>query len=318
MKSFISFAILFTGLVLHGQTVEPEKDLRKQNTDTVQGWKKSAVINIGISQSSFTNWSAGGLNSISANGLLSVAANYKSEKSAWDNSLDLGYGILQQGKSNSYIKTDDKIDFNTKYGRVASKSWYYSALVNFKTQFTDGYNYPNDSVIISRFLAPGYLVAAVGMDYKPNDIFGVFIAPFTSKSTFVNDQTLANNGAFGVDKAEYNSLGGITKLGKMYRSEFGGYLKMIFKKDLMKNVMFQTKLDLFSNYLNNPGNIDVNWENLLVLKVNKFISASISTALIYDDDIDINIDANNDGIAEESGPRVQFKEVIQVGLSYKF
>lgn len=318
MKSLFFIPLFCWGFLVNAQTTEAEKTILTQNQDTLHGWKKSAVINLGISQATFTNWAAGGQNSISGNGLISLSANYINNNNTWDNSLDLGYGVLQQGKSEEFIKTDDKIDFNTKYGRKAKNNWYYSVLVNFKTQFTDGYNYPNDSVKISRFMAPAYLLGAAGMEYKKNDNFGLFIAPFTSKNTFVNDQTLANGGAFGVDKAEYNSLGEITKLGKTYRSEFGGYLKTIFKKDLMENVLFQTKLELFSNYLNNPQNIDVNWENLIILKVNKFISASISTVLIYDDDIVIEEDADNDGILNVNGPRVQFKEVIQVGLSYKF
>ncbi len=182
---------------------------------------------------------------------------------------------------------------------------FYAGLVNFKTQFADGYNYPNDSVKISTFLAPGYLLGAVGMNYKYKDLLGMFISPVTSKTTIVLDDTLSNAGAFGVDK------------GKNVRNEVGGYVRANFQKEIMKNVKLTTTLGLFSNYLEEPQNIDINWDLLVLMKVNKYISVSINTNLIYDDDIKIVQDDNGDGINEVNGPRTQFKEILTVGFSYK-
>ena len=179
-------------------------------------------------------------------------------------------------------------------------------MINFKTQFTDGFNYPNDSVAISKFMAPGYLLGALGLEYRPNNDLTLYLAPLTSKNTFVLDQKLADQAAFGVDTSS------------QFRTEFGGYLRFNYNVKLMENVSFQTKLELFSNYLNKPQNIDVSWESLLNLKVNKFISATLGTHLIYDDDILIQIDKNRDGIIEKTGKRVQFKQVLNVGFSYKF
>jgi hypothetical protein len=318
MRTIFTFILLFITITIYAQITEAEKNVRTETTDTILGWKKGAVTNLTISQVSLTNWAAGGQNSFSVNGLVSLFANYKKEKNAWDNSLDVGYGLLQQGKSKKMIKTDDKIDLTSKYGKRIDKQWYIAALINFRTQMTDGYNYPNDSVIISRFMAPGYLLGALGMDYMPNDNFDLFIAPITSKSTFVLDQKLANEGAYGVEKAIYDTTGFLKTKGKTYRSEFGGYIRLTYKKNLMENVFLQNKLDLFSNYLHNPQNIDINWEVLIALKVNKFLTASVSTQLLYDDDVDISVDKNNDGIVDAIGPRTQFKEVIAVGLSYKF
>jgi Protein of unknown function (DUF3078) len=274
-------------------------------SDTTKIWKKGAVVGINVSQTSLTNWQGGGQNSLAANALFSGFTNYKKGRNVWDNSLDLGYGLLQQGNS-KLIKSDDKIDFNSKYGRYAFKHWYYSALLNFKSQMAPGYNYPNDSVVISRFLAPAYILASIGMDYKPNDYFTMYISPITQKTTIVNDSKLNEVGAYGVDS------------GKVIRSEYGAYARFQYQKDVFTNVNFKTKLELFSNYLNNPQNIDVNWETLLSMKVNKYISATFSTTLIYDHDINIPIDKNNDGVVEKAGPRVQFREVLGVGLSYKF
>jgi hypothetical protein len=234
--------------------------------------------------------------------------------------LDMGYGLLKQGKNAPFIKTDDKVDFSSKYGRKASKHWYYAALVNFKTQMTAGYNYPNDSVKISDLLAPAYALAAIGMDYKPSDKITAFVAPITSKNTIVNNSTLANAGAFGVDAAVYDSEGNIITPGKKSRSEVGGYMRVVYQQTYFKDksVSITSKLDLFSNYKHNPQNIDVSWETIIGLKVNRFITTTITTHLLYDDDIAIAYDKNNDGIMDGKGPRTQFKEVIGVGFNVKF
>jgi len=313
---FIALISLFSICCISGfgQVTEGEKNLRTQSADTTQGWKKGGVFAANLAQTSLSNWAAGGQNSVAVNGIFSVFANLKKGKSRWDNSLDMGYGILKQGKGTSPHKTDDKIDFLSKYGREAFKNVFYAALLNFKTQMTPGYNYPNDSVKISNLFAPAYLLLALGMDYKPNAYFSAFIAPLTAKFTFVTNRALSDSGAFGV------------KPGEKSLSEFGGYIRVIyskndFKNDFMKNVSFTTKIDLFSNYLKNPQNIVVNWETLIAMKVNKYISASFITDLIYDDKIKVPFDKNGDGIiaaGESVGSKVQFKEILGVGLSYKF
>jgi hypothetical protein len=296
-----------------GQVTEAEKKLRTISADTTLGWKKGGVININLAQTSLTNWAAGGQNSIAVNGLFSGFANYKMGKSVWDNSLDLGYGLLKQGNED-FRKTDDKIDLLSKYGHEAFKNFYYAALLNFKTQLSPGYNYPDATNKISDFLSPGYLLLALGLDYKPNAYFSAFLAPVTGKFTFVTDQTLSDLGAFGV------------KPGEKSKSEIGGYLRAIysrndFKSEFLKNISFTTKIDLFSNYTENPQNIDVNWEVLIAMKVNKFLSVNFNTQLIYDDNIQIPVDKNGNGTLEAGESirsKVQFKEILGVGLSLKF
>ncbi len=317
MKNIITFIIILNCLSLatYGQVTEAETKLKTQTKDTLEGWKKGGIVGITIAQTSLTNWAAGGQSSYAVNGVFSTFFNYKKGKNAWDNSLDLGYGILNQEDAKYTKKTDDKIDLLSKYGREAKKSFYYAILLNFKTQMTTGYNYPNDStrVKISNLLAPAYLIGAVGMDYKPNSHLSVFAAPATSKFIFVNDTMLSNAGAFGVDK------------GKTVKSEFGGYVRIIytkndFKGEFMKNVSFTSKLDLFSNYGENPQNIVVNWETLIALKVNKYINININTHLIYDDKVKIGKDSNDDGVITENEikPRIQFKELLGIGVSFKF
>lgn len=329
MKKIILIAIGLATTIAFGQVVDAEKDLVKVNSDTINGWKKGGYFAINGSQVSLTNWVAGGQNSLSLNSLFGLYANLKQDNVTWENSLDFGYGILRQSNElfsssgEKWIKTDDRVDLTSKFGQKASQSWYYAALTNFRTQTTAGYAYPNDSIEISGFLAPAYWLTAIGMDYKPvmkkeTTQFSLFIAPITYKATFVNDQTLADAGAFGVDAALMDANGLIIAgTGKRFRSEFGGYMRMKYKTNLAPNITFTTKLDLFSNYLSgNPERIDVNWENLLEIKLWKFLSATVSTHLIYDDDVDITV-LDENGVQSAFGPRVQFKEVFGLGLSWK-
>jgi hypothetical protein len=261
-------------------------------------WKAGGMGTVAFSQVSFYQWASGGENSYSANAFLNLFANYKKDNLSWDNSLGLGYGLIKQGSLTK--KSDDRIDLSSQFGVQASGKWNYSALLGFKTQFDKGYNYPDVSKKISDFLSPGYLTTSLGMDYKPNAKFNVFLSPLTGKMTFVIDDTLSAVGAFGVDP------------GKKFRAEFGGYAKIAYNQEIMKNVNLQAKFDLFSNYLKNPGNIDVTAEFLIVMKINEFLAATFNSLLIYDDDVKLLQTDNT------LGPGLQVKEVFGVGLSYKF
>ncbi|MDF1571304.1 MAG: DUF3078 domain-containing protein [Bacteroidales bacterium] len=292
--SILTLALLATGL----SAQEP--------ADTL--WKYNGVISLNFSQMALSNWAAGGEQSISGNGRVTLAANYlsKDAKVAWANELILGYGLLQQG-DDAARKSDDKIDFSSKFGYKAGGNWKYSSLLSFRSQFTEGYANPGDEnrTVISNFLAPAYLNLSFGMDYKPSETFAILLAPVTGKMTFVMDDGLSAAGAFGVDQ------------GATSRAEFGGFVKISWSTDLMKNVKLNTKLDLFSNYLENPQYVDVNFDLLLSMKVNDYISASFITQLIYDYDIKFDItDEAGTVIGEED--RIQLKELFGVGLTYSF
>jgi hypothetical protein len=162
-------------------------------------------------------------------------------------------------------------------------------------------------------MAPAYVVAAVGLDYRPDKSFSVFVAPATTRITIVNDDTLAKYGAFGVQKEVRDPYTGkVTTPYLKMRQQYGGYFKLMLKKTVMQNVEFATTLELFSDYLHHPEDLYVNWTTLTTMKVNKYISATLSTQLIYDEAVMIK---DRDG---KIGPRVQFKQVLGVGLSYKF
>lgn len=277
----------------------------QEKADTIKSWNFGGLASFNFSQVSLTNWAAGGRSSTSGIALFNVFGNYKKDNLIWENSLDMGYGLLKE-QDNEVIKSNDKIDLNSKFGVKKTEKLYLSTLFNFKTQFAPGYKYPNTTDAISRFMAPAYMTLSVGIDYKPNKLWSFVVSPLTGKMTIVSDTDLSEAGAFGVDP------------GKKVRMEVGSFMKVELKTDVMKNVSLHSKLDLFSNYLNNPENIDVNWDLLVNMKINDFLSANLITNLIYDDDIKIAIDENNDGVIEGRGPRVQFKEMFGLGLSLKF
>lgn len=326
MKTKIKLVLIATLCLCQtivGQITEAEAKLRTQSTDTTQGWKTGGVVAFTIAQTSLTNWAAGGQNSFAVNGLFSTFANYKRGENVWDNSLDVGYGLLKQESNSDYMKTDDRFDILSKYGRKAFTNVYYAGLLNFKTQMAIGKDYKKDTAKISNFLAPAYVLAAFGMDYKPSSYFSAFLGPLTGKLTIVNDQQLADKGAFGVHAATYDVLGNRLQKGKNSKSEFGGYARVIFskndfKQEMLKNISFTTKIDLFSNYLNKPDNVDVSWESQLAFKVNKYLTVNVNTHLLYDADVRFPVDNNGDGISDGTRTRVQFKEILGVGFQYKF
>ncbi len=273
----------------------------EEQPDSVKYWKRSGVFSANFSQVSLTNWAAGGQSSMSGVFLFNYLANYKKDSLYWDNYINLGYGFLKNDKED-LKKSTDRIELNSKVGYNTAGNWNYAGLVSFKSQFAPGYNFPRtagDSPI-SKFLAPAYVNIALGMDYK-NDYMSLFVSPATGKFTFVNDDALSALGEFGVEK------------GKKFRSEMGGSIRLGIKKEVVKNVTLQTKIDLFSNYFHNPQNIDVDWNFMLNMKVNEWLSANLITQLIYDDDVKIA-----DADTGKSAPMVQFMEMFGVGLSFKF
>lgn len=273
----------------------------QDDADTL--WRVSGLTSLNFSQLSLTNWNAGGENSVAVNALVNLNANYQNRDGMlnWDNSLIMGYGSLTQ-KGLGTRKSDDKIDLASKFGYKAGEKWFYSGLLSFKTQFADGLDYADidNPVRLSSFLAPAYLNLSIGMDFKPNENFSMLIAPVTGKMTMVMDDALSTQGVFGVPA------------GENVRSEFGGYIKIAYGNEIFKNVALLTKLDLFSNYIENPQYVDVNFDLILSFKINKFLSASFMSQLIYDYDIKYD-----DGAGGEES-RIQFKELFGIGLSYSF
>jgi hypothetical protein len=272
----------------------------QENKDTSY-WDLGGVTSLTFSQTNFKYWAAGGDNSTAINGLFNAHANYKKDNQSWQNTLDLGYGT-QKTRNLPFRKTDDKIDFASKYGYKAFNKFYFSGLINFKSQFTQGFEYLDngDSNLTSNFLAPGYLLYSIGIDYLPNKEFSIYYSPLTGKTTFVMDDSLSAKGAFGVDT------------GKTIRYEFGAYIKMEMNKKITDNLTLTSKLGLFSNYIKNPQNIDVNFDLLASYKIAKFFTINFQVQSIYDDDILILVDP----ATGRQGKRLQIKQIVGIGFAY--
>lgn len=274
-------------------------------TDTTKHWIVNGTGNLQFSQASFSNWAAGGQNSLGLVGWINFKANYRHGRHVWANNIDLGYGfnILGKDSTRQYNKTNDKIELTTAYGYEITKNqhWYFTVLANFRSQFDNGYNYPDDKNIISRFMAPGYLVAGLGITYAPVNWVNIYLSPSSGRFTFVIDKKLSDEGAFGVEK------------GKNMKGEFGPYARLYLNKDIATNINLTTTAEFFTDYLHKFGNIDVNWSLLLAMKVNKWLATSIQTQLIYDDDVLVQSSPK-----ETPHPGTQFKELFGIGLTYKF
>ena len=283
-----------------------------QDTLKMGNWIMMGKASLNFSQSSFTNWSEGGENSITAIGRYNMTANYKKGKQNFTNWLDMALGYSVIGKADP-MKTDDKIEYIPGYAYQLSKNWYFSVMGKFRTQFAKGYDYAVDSsTCISKFMAPGYVDIGPGFKYKPNDWFMLNLSPTTAAWLIVADQRLADLGSFGLDPAVTDTAGNIIQHADKSKFMFGAKLIATLSKEVAKNITLGTKLELFSDYLDNPQNINVDWQVLVGLKVNKWLSVDLSTELRYDDNVMIT---DKDG---NKGPRTQFKEMLMLSVGYTF
>jgi len=303
----VKFHIIAFSLLLGFNIYAQDQDSTAQKKDTTY-WSSGGFIGVTFSQVSLSkSWAAGGNSNITLTNAASVFANFKKGRTSWDNSLDLGYGGIKQTTNgeNQYSKTDDKIILVSKFGhqiKANNSEWFFSGLLNFQTQFAPGYTKSSTGTdsVISKFMAPGYLVVGLGVDFKPTSNLSFNYTPLTGKLTFVEDKVLSDKGAYGVTP------------GHTMRAELGSFLMIKYKGDIVKNVNLDTRLQLFTNYLKTPLTVDVNWQNTFIMKINSFLSANWYTQLIYDHDINSSTDPG------QFSAKIQWKSVFGVGLAYNF
>lgn len=293
MKKILYSLILILSFV--GMQAQDEKTTV---ADTTKAWTTKGVATILFNQSTFDNWLAGGENNISGNLGVNYDFNYKKDDWAWDNKIIASYGVVKTKTSSFAKKTDDRLELNSLLGKKAKGYWYYSAFLNFKTQFTEGYVYGKDANGVetrtkyTTFLSPGYLYFGPGMLWKKDDNLKFNLSPATSKFTFVDkNRTLPDEQYFGV------------KEGESLRYELGFNASAYYKVGVIANVSFENILNLYSNYLEDPQNVDIDYQLNIVLKVNRYISTNISFQTIYDDN---------------AFPGVQLRQVFGVGATYGF
>jgi hypothetical protein len=311
LKSSVFLLLLLTQITF-------SQEIQTKLPDTISHWEKKNVVGLDISQIAFMNWNAGGNSSVS--GLLkgNFVRKYSNQNIKWLNELIIRYGVNKQDGV-ELRKTDDAFQVNSTVGyrRDTISNWYHSAKFNFNTQFTNGFAYPNTEKAISKAFAPAYIFLGIGAEYANKEKkVTVYLSPLTQKTTLVLDQTLANQGAFGVEKAILDSDNNIIKPGKKSRTELGVLVSGAHKKEVFKNITLENRLNLYSDYINNFGNIDVDWQMQLDLIVNEYVRANIGAHLIYDDDIKAKEEFAGEQITV--GPKVQLKQMLGIGLVYNF
>jgi len=322
-KLLVLFTLSIFAMQATAQT-DAAKDLQEKltkKTEAAEGWTKTGILNVGLNQGALQNWAAGGERaSLALNGALNAIATRKLGNTFWESTADLFYG-LNYVTSNNFVprKIDDRIDLSTRYG-VQPKSWmnkkvlkhtYLTGLARAQTQFSRGFNYaaPIESAVnnngegISNFLSPLYTTLAIGANYRKSERFGVFFSPAAARMIFADAvHTQGPNGAFGIGRNE------------TFAFQFGAYLTANYNANITENISYTSRLDLYSNYLKEPQNVDILWDNIFGMKLGKYIGASLGVTMVYDHDIPGQRNAEGD-----LGPLgwTQLKQVLNIGFQYK-
>lgn len=290
------------------------------DADSTSHWSSAGNYRLTFNQINYSNWTQGGENSFTGNTSFDYTLKYDDEKMSSVSNVIGGYGIILTSED-GFRKNDDKLQMSSKLGYTLSKKTKYSVLVDLKTQFSPGYKYPNDSVIVSNFFAPGYLTLSFGADWNPFDYLSILLSPASGKFTIVSDQDLADQGKYGVAPAVLDTSGNVVSPGERYKGEFGMNFVFNFKKDIIKNVNLTSKLELHNNYFapepSNRWNFDVDMETRLNFTINKYLSSLVYVHLLYDDDVMVTL-YDDAGVMIGKGPRLQMKEHVGFGLSIKF
>ena len=279
-------------------------------TAVVKPWTFKGDAGINLSQTSLTNWSAGGESSIAGNALVNLNATYLKNNHKWVSNLNTEYGLTWT-PSNKLNKTVDKLVLNTQYGYALDKKdhWFISAEADFRTQYDKGYKdvaghlADNDTAptYISKIMAPGYLNVSVGVEYHLKSLLDVYVAPAVMRTTFVADKFLSDQGAFGVTP------------GERYLIQAGLQIQGNVNWEITPKIILSSGLTFFTPYSKDFGNFVVDWDVLLVMKVTSWLNAQIGTTLKYDDKI-----KTTDKNGNIRGPKVQFREMLTIGLAYMF
>ncbi len=274
-------------------------------------WNVSPTLGLFFSQNSFSEYyKGGGVNSVALGLHVDLKANYERGSHTWENQLRMRYGGIKVGAL-PVQKNEDIFEMNSKYGHSFSDHLQVTGLFSFETRIHDVYELKEGErgKLIGNFLAPAYINMGSGVDFKTKDkMVSIYYSPLNSKLTVVNDEEL-------IPQYLGNYMGGSA------RYELGSLLKFDVKYKIMENITLHSIGSLFTNHLNDFGKVDVNLENNLKFKVNKFFSVNLLTQVIYDEDIlfDINeVETPGGETVVEKGPRTQFREVLNIGLSHTF
>lgn len=301
LLTIISFSSKSQDITVKKISSEVFRNVKKEADTIPWTWKRGGLVNTNLAQGSLSNWAAGGDEfSMSLNSYFNYFVFYKEGRRSWDNSFEFNLGFMQTSSLGAR-KNDDRFDFLSKYGyQLDSGRWYVSALANFRSQLFDGYTYSGSKgTFSSTFLSPAYALASVGMDYKHNEKFSIFVSPLTSRWVIVMNKALSDSGRYGVPR------------GNHIHQEFGAFVSMNYTTSFTRNVTYKGRADFFTNYKNQPQNIDVYMTNAFSFKINKYLSATYNLDLIYDDDVKLFR-------REKNSPALQIKSLIGIGFLMRF
>jgi hypothetical protein len=279
--------ILFLLLIIFSTTFFAQKK-KKKDTIPQPKWKIHGRFAFIFNQSSFSHWASGGQNTVAGNLNVNYDFNYKKKNVNWDTRINAAYG-LSHISDKGYRKTDDRFELNSLYGFKTSTYWFFSFITNFKTQYTKGFDYKKEpKVLVSEFFSPAYLTFGPGMLWKKSDNLNLNIAPATARYTFVNDFF---SGKFGVVEGRNTAF------------SLGFNLSGYYKFNIMENIEMENIITLYSDYLANVGNVDLDYRTNIRFKVNKHIKMQMTFHTIIDDN---------------SSSRIQFRQLFGLGANYSF
>lgn len=287
-------------------TAQKEEDSEKKSN-----WKISGIISLNTSASYLVNWVAGGNNTVNAVAAANVSFLYKKNKVAWDSNIDTDYGLsyLSDNKF-PWRKTNDKLNISTKFGWEFANTWYATALGSFKTQYAYGFDYTADTKkFSSMFMAPSYTDLSLGIDWKPNDIFSLYLSPAAGRITTAITDSVDLKLKYSVLTQEEIDNG----IDKNYRAEFGASFKGTVNYTRIENFKILSTVSLFTPYSRNIGKVDVDWDFSISYQFLKVLNVSLGTSLKYYNSVLIpDKDGNN------PKARVQFKSILGLGIGYSF
>lgn len=264
------------------------QEKKTDSTTTKAKWKVHGQFTFLFNQSSFSNWKAGGDNTIAGNFGINYDFNYNNGDWNWDNRIISMYG-LSNVKDQGFRKTSDRFEYNSLLGKKTQKDWFLSFFLNLKTQFSRGYNYKETPrIATSTFFAPAYLSFGPGMLWKKSDNATINIAPASTRFTFVSDEF---SGSYGVES------------GKNTKIALGFSLSAFFKFKIFEDVTMQHIFALYANYLEKPQNVDIDYQIQFSLPVNRYLSMDILLHTIINDD---------------ASSKIQFREIFGLGVKYSF
>jgi len=330
-RTIIFLAAIAAGLSLHAQGAQNAAAAAAQAiagtpkteapVEKPQYWTKGAQVSFGFTNTTLTNWAAGGYNTMTFLASMDGSANYKKDNMFWNNRLLLDYGFIHSADKPVTQKNNDRINFESKWGKKLTDKLNYSATFNLRSQFSDSYKYNNPGVedptrqdwldsrvLQSGFFAPAYTDIGFGIDWVPAKWISINFAPLTGGFTFVRDESL--RAKYGMELLEeYEDYAGDI-LGSYYKSarfEFGAKMQLDASAVINDVFTYKTQLKLFSDYLDKPQNMRVNWDNQIDWKFAKHLALTFKTFLIYDDKVRI-----------DGARKIQFQEYLMLNFTYAF